>query len=396
MKRNLWIVAMGMVLLLLGGNGWAHAQEAQTITVKGEGWFDGRDALPGKDRAIRDALVKAVEQAVGTLISSETRVQNFQVLNDEIYTRSEGFVKTYEILNEKQAGNVVEVTLRAIVATGPIKDRLDAMGLLLRQVGKPRLLVLIAEQNVGQGQYSYSWGGGLRAELGVAENTLMDRLREKGFDFVDPNVQWKKVKGSPGFQGADLSNQGAASFGKQTDAEVVIAGKASAKSAGSVAATAMKSVQADISVRAIQTDDGRVISSGTGHAAAVHIHEFTAGVEAMRKAASKISDKLIEDITRNFQKRMSQTMVQLRIIGLSGPDELRKFRNLLRGQVRGVEGIYDRGTHENVARMDVDLQGSAQSLAEEISRKEFSGFRVKVLGTTWNTIEISVAPLRGR
>jgi hypothetical protein len=62
-----------IVLFLLALNMGASGQDLQTIITKGEGWFEGNDALIGKDRAIKDALVKAVEQAVGTMVSSDTQ-----------------------------------------------------------------------------------------------------------------------------------------------------------------------------------------------------------------------------------------------------------------------------------------------------------------------------------
>jgi len=137
-----------IVLFFLAWNVGASGQEVQTITTKGEGWFEGSDTLIGKDRAIKDALVKAVEQAVGIMVSSETRVQNFQLLNDEIFTKTEGYVQNYKILNENQGRNVYEVTIQASVATGPIKEKLDALGLLLRQVGKPRITHFCAVSQV--------------------------------------------------------------------------------------------------------------------------------------------------------------------------------------------------------------------------------------------------------
>jgi hypothetical protein len=45
-----------------------------------------------------------------------------------------------------------------------------------------------------------------------------------------------------------------------------------------------------------------------------------------------------------------------------------------------------------VAKIEIDLKGSAQSLSDEIGRKNFKEFAVKVLSTTWNTIEINVTP----
>lgn len=373
----------------------ASGQDLQTIITKGEGWFEGNDALIGKDRAIKDALVKAVEQAVGTMVSSDTRVQNFQLLNDEIFTKTEGYVQNYRILNENPGKNVYEVTIQASVAIGSIKDKLDALGLLLRQVGKPRVMILVAEQNIGRQHYQYWWGyhGGAQADLTITENTILDLFRAKGFDCVDHQAQSKNIKVAPAYRVADLNNQAAVTLGKQADAEVVIVGKALARSIGSVAGTAMKSVQANVSLRAVQTDNGVILSSGSEHAAAVHIDDVTGGVDALKKASAKITEKMMDDIIKNFQKRFgATTLVQVTINGLSGPEDLHKFKNMLQGQVRGVEGIYERSFAGNVARIEIDLKGSAQTFSAEIGRKNFKEFAVKVLSTTWNTVEISVTP----
>lgn len=373
----------------------AHGQETQTITAKGEGWYEGADHLVGKDKAVKDALVKALEQAVGTMVSSETRVQNFQLLNDNIYTRTEGYIKNWRILNENRAKNVYEVTIEATVAIGDLRKDLRAIGILLGQVGKPRIMMLVAEQNIGRHYYHYWWGYHRveQTDLTVTENTIMEKFRERGFDLVDHQAQSKNISVAPAYRVADLTDQAAITLGKQADAEVVIVGKALAKSIGAIAGSPMKSVQANISLRAIQIDDGRVLSSGTEHAAAVHVDETTAGVEALKQASAKISDKMMDDIIRNFQKRVgATTVVQLTVFGLTRPQDLQKFKNLLKGQVRGVEGIYERSYEKGVAKIDLDVKGNAQSLADELARKKFKDFNVQVTKSTWNTIELQVMP----
>jgi hypothetical protein len=192
------------------------------------------------------------------------------------------------------------VTIEATVAAGSIKEKLNALGLLRQRVGKPRILILIAEQNNGNQDYSYSWGlrQGERADQRVAENTIMDQFREEGFEFVDHNA--------PASQFAELSDPTAITLGKEVDAEVVIVGKALAECTGNIPGTSMKSLRADISLRAIQTDNGRVLSAAAEHAAAVHVDEVTAGAEALKKASAKISEKMIDDIIKNFQKRSQE------------------------------------------------------------------------------------------
>jgi hypothetical protein len=201
------------------------------------------------------------------------------------------------------------------------------------------------------------------------------------------------MKIAPALRVAELDDRGAVTIGKQSEAEIVIVGKALAKSAGAIAGTSMKSAQANISLRAIQVDDARVLSASSGNAAAVHIDEVTAGSESIKKASAKMADKLADDILKNFQKRVgASTMVQLTVFGLTGMEDLRRFKTSVLGQVRGVEGVHDRAFSENAAKMDVEIKGSAQSFSQEVSRKEFPGFSVKVLRSTWNTLEVQVSP----
>jgi len=389
------LIGLFLALLLFSWSGGAAGQGVQTITAEGVGVVMGGDRAIARDSAISDALRKAVEQAVGMMISSETLVQNFQTLNDRIYTQTQGYVQNYKILNERPGPDLHQVTVQAAVVMGNLQKDLQALGILLGQVGKPRIMILVAEQNIGQQYYNYWWGQqrGAQTDLTIAENTIMDHFREKGFDFVDHSAQSKDIKVTPAFQVADLNDRAAITLGQQADAEVVIVGKALAKSVGSIAGTSMKSVQANISLRAIQTDNGRVLSSGTEHAAAVHIDEVTGGAEALRKASVKLSDKMIDDIIKNFQKRVgATTLVQLTVTGLSGHPDLLKFKNMIQMQVRGVERIHERSFSGNVAKMEVDLKGSAQSFSEEISRKSFNEFVVRVVSSTWSTVEINVSP----
>jgi hypothetical protein len=101
----------------------------------------------------------------------------------------------------------------------------------------------------------------------------------------------------------------------------------------------------------------------------------------------------MDDIIKNFQKRVgATTLVQLTIFGLAGAEDLRKFKSSVLGQVRGVEGIHERSLAENVAKVDVDIKGNAQSLSQEMSRKDFPEFAIKVIRSTWNTLEVQVSP----
>lgn len=66
----------------------------------------------------------AVEQALGTLISSETEVQNGRIRRDEIISYAAGFVDRFEIVNNQPTARGVRVTMRVWVGRSALADRL--------------------------------------------------------------------------------------------------------------------------------------------------------------------------------------------------------------------------------------------------------------------------------
>jgi len=46
-----------------------------------------------RDRALSDALRNAIEQAVGSYISSQTIIENYQLLQDNIFSKAQGYIK---------------------------------------------------------------------------------------------------------------------------------------------------------------------------------------------------------------------------------------------------------------------------------------------------------------
>jgi len=73
------------------------------VQVTGMGAITYNDLAAARDRALQDALRKAVEQTLGTMIDSQTRVENYMVVEDRILNWTRGYVKTFQILSERKA-----------------------------------------------------------------------------------------------------------------------------------------------------------------------------------------------------------------------------------------------------------------------------------------------------
>ena len=85
-------------------------------TADGVGVIIDNNTALARDQAIQDALRIVVEQAAGVMVASETLVQNYEVLSDQIYSKSQGYIKNYQVTDEKTEQNLYKVTVQAAVA----------------------------------------------------------------------------------------------------------------------------------------------------------------------------------------------------------------------------------------------------------------------------------------
>ena len=251
---------------------------------------------------------------------------------------------------------------------------------------------MIAEQNVGSDLNAW-WSEARSQETGIGavETAFMSKFTEKGFEFIDHQAASREIKVTSAYRTPDLSTDQARTLANQADAEVVILGKAVAKYYGEIGG-GMRSVQADLTARAVRTDTGQVLATVTTHAAAVHITETTAGIEALKKAGNQAAEEMLTKILAVYSKETGGTRpVNITITGLS-KQQFVKFKDVLTKQVRGIRNVSERSFSGNVAKVQVDSKSSAQVLSDELALKNFGSFSVEVVGSTANSLELKVTP----
>ncbi len=361
-------------------------------SAEGVGVIIDDNTASARDQAIQDALRLVVEQAAGTMVSSETLVQNYEVLRDQIYSQSQGYVRRYEVTDESTQGNLYKVTIQATVAAGNLKNDIQALGLLMGRKNMPRVMIMVAEQNVGMHYYSYWWGVKAgTADLSITENVLMQKLARKGFHVVDHAMTSKTLKIKAPYKIESLSNDAVRDIGKVYDAEVVIYGKALSKLAGSVLGSSMKSAQADVSLRVVNTDTGRVIASSTHHAAAVHPNEVTAGAEALKIATDAIADQLLTQIVNQWSQDVdSGSLIRLVVSDIPSYSHLVKFKEMIQKRVRGVSGVYQRDFNTGTATLDVSVPTTSQKLADELMVIDYGEFVIDITNITQNSVNLKM------
>ena len=353
---------------------------------------EGRKDL-ARESAIQNAFRRAVEQTVGVMIQSESVVDNFELIKDKISSQSAGYIKKYTISKENFDGDICTVEIKALVSRVKLEKGLDSFGFMMKKMGKPRIVMLLSEQNVSQDQPSYWWGGN-SVDMGVAENTMVTRLLQKDFNFVDRDAILANLK-QEGLQGklyANISNDAAIRILASGEAEIAIIGQAYAKAdANGAAGTNFKPCKATVSARAINTDNGEVLASFTATAMVAHVNPSAGGAQALEKAAGECADKLQKQIVQKWKRRVTSSgTITLVASGLKYED-LQEFMAQIKEHIDELEDVNERSFSGDTARMDLEISGTAKEIAAGISNMEFKGGIVKVTSLSANVLELQIS-----
>jgi len=368
------------------------ADDVQTTEATGQAAVAG-DLLAAREHARDDALRNCVQQVASTIVTAATETDQAQLLSDKIYSHSVGYVRRYQILDDKQDGNTWVTRVRCDVSEAKLDEDLLAFGIAYQRAGMPRVLVLVSEQSINATQATGWWqGGGNTADLRVVENAFMDRMEKSGFTFVDAEVLQGKVKLEA--IGADPNVQQAREVGVKTGAELVIVGRAIAKPLGEIPidnGTFYSSV-ANVSARAVRTDTGQVVAAAEFTSpAGKGFEQTTAGRNALSEAGRMLAREMFTRVGKVWTREQSGLRrIAMTVRGVDDYGRLAAFKNVLVNSVRGVKDVQERSMEEGRAELEVALSSTAQAFATDLATRKFQGFAVKVRKVTANAVEVEL------
>jgi len=324
-----------------------------------------------RDKAIDNAQRNAVERVVGVMITSSTEVENFQLKLDQILSESRGFINTYRVISEKREGDMYRVTIEADVGKGKLKERMDAVNLIMMRKSKPRLMIIF---------------GGQAQKDAVAEAAMTRYFMSNGFKLVDAEIvrknrKYEQLQTLAGDQKmlAEMSH----SFG----AEVVIIGSVDAAvNSFTVAGVEVSSNKVTVSVKVMNGDTGEIISTDSESRSAPGMKgDFKLITE---EVVVKLAKKMMEETLDRWSSELTNTVtVKLLVSGLDSYEDLMRFKNLLSMAVKGFKEMYQRSYVQGRVELDLEIKGNTQGLADDIAAITVSGGKVRIVKITQNQIE---------
>jgi len=352
-----------LLLLFLFG---LPSVQAKQVTVTGEGI--------SRDEAINDALRRAVEQVLGTMVESETLVENFQIVVDRIYTKAQGYVTSYREFDAERRvmDGIVIVKIEAIVNTRPlISDAGEIFEGLGERMGDPRITVVISEKRRDRKLNACSYNS-------AGEIAIIRKLQDAGFSNIMDRAQIDIIR--------DNNNQIALFNGDRAtanaiktryDVDYIIVGEAFSEFLGN--SGKFVSCSAVMEARFIQTDTGRIgaIENISLERPVANISEATAAQIALRNVGDRMGDHFISELQRSAQN--VQRSINLTVTGIPDFSRVTELIVNLNG-IRGVNDVRSRGFSGGVAEIEIRATVLAITLAGKISG--MSGLEVTELSNS--------------
>jgi hypothetical protein len=365
-----------------------EAGESSKRLVRVEGYgpiFDGNIAN-ARDRAIQDALRQAVEQTIGTMISSLTRLENDNI-EEEILSRTSGYIESYQVDEGKVTDkNTYLAMVSAVVKVGELEKNLKAIGLLREQMGNPRIMVLFRAKNMTR-----DWNR-ISPNMNIAEISLMNEFlkHDDEFNFVDRSRSNVQFNGTT-LQSAVVGNMGAAMDLCHTyHVDYLILGETEANvNQVMVFDTAIDTAQASVSAKVVRASTGQIVASDyeTGQFAPV-VEKQAAGAKAIDIASKKLGRKLMSRILEHWRKEVTGTHNVIVTIKNVRLNDLSLFEVLLKDYITGITKVDRMEFNDGKAVYQVKSHTNANQIGEEVDGQRLGNTEVQVVGLANGRVEL--------
>lgn len=347
-----------VVIVLLGGfflvPAFGANKNLATVTVVGEGMT--------KAEAMRDGQRKAIERAAGTLIYSQSQTRDFAIVRDTVLARAAGFIQSCDILSGGKGpaeDGTWALKLRCVVSKKGIEDTWGVVTNLLKQMGRPKIMVFIRER------IDKNW-----QEVPTVQTRVENLLLKSGFLLVDKG-QIKEIDRRD-LQSAVAEDKPSliAAIAKRFGAQIFITGVATATKDADYPKQLYGRMRhkywGEANVKTFRADTGQLISSIPGKALpGVQGASRSAAKQALDAEGRFIAPKITNNILRFWMDVMEgRGEVRLKVSNIRYGDYV-KLKKALAG-IKQVKDIRAKYSSRN-ADVSIEADCTAEVLAEKIA-----------------------------
>jgi len=372
-KSKIWL-GIGILLSVIFLSGKMTLAQIEEKEVIGDGMAVG-SSLTSRQEALDRALRNAIEKGVGVIIDSETMVQNFQLLDDKVYSQVKGYVKSYQIVDDNQGKEgFYRIKLKAIVALGSLRKDLKALNIIMEKKGRPRIVIVFSETIDGLAQPG-----------ALTQTSLEKTFLENNFPVVDkPQMEMIKARDVTLSYNDHLK---AAALGRRYGAEVVIVGQATSDlvDKSQPYGVSVYAYQAQVSAKAIKVDTARLIASENVSSTQRGSGRIPTAKKSLDAAGQELADVMMNQIIEKWRSEVYNLLEVQLVCEKVNLDALNLFKDNLRN-LDIVKSLSQRTFVNNIAIIDVEIEGNADVLVAKL--KDFINPPVEITARTQNRIDL--------
>ena len=238
--------------------------------------IEGEGIGSSKNEALINAKRNALERSVGMMLSSKSLANNNILIKDRILTKSEGFIKKYELMQESVEDGIYQIKIKADI-TNLIDDILKdefAIKFLIHEMGFPKFGVIIDNKDGNRDKF--------------AENIIIENFIRSYFDVCEiPDGGIDSLRNK-----IDFIIQGSVDY--------------STSEIKSYNIKNMYSVHTKIECKIKSLSDNKIISSDTFTTKKAHFDPQEAKRQSISLCSDKISKFLIEDSIEKWNRYFNE------------------------------------------------------------------------------------------
>ena len=391
---NIFIQAVVIGVICLMGPTILSARPADfedTVEAIGTAPIQGEAIQASRDQAIADSLAASVAIAAGKIAPLDAIVRNFKTLNEVLYGHTDEFVQDYKVLTELKTGSQYRVLVQATVRADKIKAEMERLGIIIGLKSIPRILFLMAEQNIDDLSPRYSWDLVSSETPLRSEKAMAEIMRQKGLILIDSGAMAPQGQTMPAAT-APVDDRTALMLGLKMQADVVVIGSASVIRSANTMGAYNRSLKGVVTARALHTLTGaeaaktsRAVVSAGGDAEA-------AGQEALTKAGALAGQDLTTQIIANWKRELASSAdLDVVVGGTRNLANFVTFRRIVNG-IEGVSSILVKEIKPDEAIIGIDFDGDAQMLAEAMMLQTYGTFGINIYDMSEGRIMLELVP----
>lgn len=369
-------------MLVLGifsfDSAFASSNDAKIVVSEGEAAIISSEGV-AEQSAVSAALRNAVEQTTGVYVQSDTKVKNFQVLSDEIYTKASGYVSGYEVVSKKTNKDSVWVKVKATVTLEPLFDTLKKLGLLRKWT----VAVVLAGGNKQEISEDF---------IDIAKTQINNVIIEDGFRVVEQNLVASLEQPNIFRQMLSGNYLAASKILRDNGVDVLIVGKVYSNEIAGNNMDAygvnvfLGSAKGRIEASLVRADTGELLSSKSFEGMGVG-----AGKDVKATAIKNVAFDAGKYLSSQIMKLPASTSayIQLSIKGLSF-SKAKEFSEAVKN-IRGVRKVTSRGFRDKEAMYEIETDGDVNLLADNLSEDKTLKLKFKFDITTVSSGKIEAS-----